>query len=51
MLKKNQVKRKDDLRLIEQMLQRGYMEASGYTWAYPRAAELEDLCRSVMEEK
>ncbi len=50
MLKKNQVKRKEDLRLIEQLLQQGYMEASGYAWAYPKAAELEDLCRSVMEE-
>lgn len=50
MLKKNQVKRKEDLRLIEQFLQKGYMEASGYAWAYPRAAELEALCRSDMEE-
>lgn len=50
MLKKNQVKRKEDLRLIEQLMQKGYMEASGYAWAYPKAAELEDMCRSVLEE-
>lgn len=49
MLKKNQVKRKEDFCLIEQLVRKGYMEASGYAWAYPRAAELEDLCRSIME--
>ena len=48
MLKKNQMKRKEDFRLLEQLKQKGYMEASGYAWAYPRAAELDDLCRSVM---
>lgn len=50
MLKNNQVRRKEDIRLIEQLLQKGYMEASGYDWAYPRAAELEALCQRVMEE-
>lgn len=48
MLKQNQVRRKEDVSLIEQLLQKGYMEASGYAWTYPRAAELEELCQRVM---
>lgn len=47
MLKKNQMRRKEDFRLFEQLIQKGYMEASGYAWAYPRAAELDALCRGV----
>lgn len=35
--------------LLEQLRQRGYMEESGYTWSIPRAAELEETCKSVME--
>ncbi|MGE5404779.1 MAG: response regulator [Candidatus Saccharibacteria bacterium] len=49
MINKNQMKRKEDIRLLEQAAQKGYMEASGYAWAYPRAAELDALYRSVME--
>lgn len=40
MLKKNQLKRKEDFRLLEQLVQKGYMESNGYDWAYPRAAEI-----------
>ncbi len=49
MLKKNHTNRKEDLHLLEQLLQKGYMEASGYAWAYPRAAELDELCRKAMK--
>jgi two-component SAPR family response regulator len=48
LLKKNQLRRKEDFTLLEQLVQKGYMEASGYAWAYPRAAELDALCRSVI---
>lgn len=51
MLKMNRVKRKEDLRLIEQLIQKGYMEASGYNWSYTRAAELEALCRDVINSQ
>lgn len=47
-LKNNQMKRKQDLQLLEQMVQKGYMGASGYNWAYPRAAELDTLCRNAI---
>ncbi len=46
-LKKNNIKSKEDLRLLEQLIQKGYMEGSGYDWAYPRAAELDEMCRRV----
>lgn len=49
LLKKNQLKRKkEDFRLLEQLVQKGYMESSGYGWAYPKAAELDALCRDVI---
>ncbi|KLU66388.1 transcriptional regulatory protein YpdB [Desulfosporosinus acididurans] len=48
MIRENQIKRKEDLHHLEQLMQKGYMEASGYDWAYPRAAELDALCRSVI---
>lgn len=48
---KNRMNRKEDFRLLEQLLQKGYMEGSGYDWAYPKAAELDALCRSVKLKK
>lgn len=48
MIKKNRVKSKEDFRLLEQQVQKGYMEACGYEWAYPRAAELDILCRNAL---
>lgn len=48
-LKNNQLKRSEDFSLVEQLKQRGYMEASGYAWAFPRAAELEDMCGRAIE--
>lgn len=45
---KNQIKGKEDLDLIKQLMQKGYMDANGYEWAYPRAVELDALCRSVI---
>lgn len=47
-IKKNQKKRKEDTRLLEQPVQKGYMEGSGYDWAYPRAAELDEICQRMM---
>lgn len=48
MLKNKQMKSKDDFRLLEQLIQRGYMETSGYAWAYSRAAELDVWCRNIL---
>jgi two-component SAPR family response regulator len=48
MIYKNQMNRKEDIRLLEQLLEKGYMEGSGYAWAYPKAAELEDMCRKIL---
>ncbi|AFM43386.1 response regulator containing CheY-like receiver and SARP domains [Desulfosporosinus acidiphilus SJ4] len=50
MLKNSQLKSNAGLRLLEELVLKGYMEASGYGWAYPRAAELDDLCRKVLAE-
>ena len=47
LLKNNRTKRKEDVRLLEQLMEKGYMEGSGYTWAYPKAAELDALCRET----
>jgi two-component SAPR family response regulator len=49
LIKNNRMKRKEDLLLFEQLNQRGYMEESGYAWAYPRAAELDKMCKRVLD--
>lgn len=45
LVKGMRIKRKEDFRLLEQLKQRGYMEASGYSWTHPRAAELDEMCK------
>jgi two-component system LytT family response regulator len=50
MVRINKIKRKEDFRLLEEFRQRGYMEGSGYEWTFPRAAELDEICKSLMEE-
>lgn len=45
-----QIKRKEDFQFLEQLEQRGYMEASGYAWAQPKAAELDIMCQRVMDD-
>ncbi len=49
MIKGNQITRKEDCTLIEKLSQSGYMEGSGYAWAYPRAAEFDEMCKRVMD--
>lgn len=49
LLKVKQIKRKEDFLLLEQLDQKGYMEENGYEWAYPRAAEIDELCKRRME--
>lgn len=48
LVKNNRLERKEDMNLLEQLVQKGYMETSGYEWAYPKAAELDILCRRSM---
>lgn len=45
----NQINRKEDISLFEQLEQKGYMEEDGYSWAQPKAAELEIACKRVLE--
>lgn len=42
--------RKDDIPLLEQLERRGYLEGSGYVWAYAKAAELEGICKRAIED-
>jgi len=39
---------KEDVQLFEKLVQKGYMEESGYSWAQPKAAELEETCKISM---
>ncbi len=50
MFKKNNFKTKDDYRLLEGFTQKGYMEGSGFEWAYPRAAEIDEMCQRVKND-
>ena len=47
LIRGNHIYRKEDFSLLEQLAQRGYMEESGYAWASPRAAELDEMCQRV----
>ncbi|AFQ43353.1 response regulator [Desulfosporosinus meridiei] len=38
----------EETRLLEQLKQRGYMEGSGYRWAYAKAAELDGICKKLL---
>jgi two-component SAPR family response regulator len=49
MMKGKQMKRKEDFLLLEEFMQKGYMEEDGYSWAQPKAAQLEEMCKRVME--
>jgi len=49
-IKDNSIKRKEAMRLFEQLNQKGYMQENGYAWAYPRAAELDKICKRVMRD-
>jgi len=50
LVKGNKLKRKEDLLLLERLKQNGYLEEDGYAWAYPKAAQLDDMCRRVMDD-
>ena len=50
LIKDNEIKKEEDFHLLEQYEQRGYMEESGYEWAQPKAAELDENFYKVMEE-
>lgn len=50
LVKMDYINRKEDVRLLEQLEQKGYMEESGYTWAYPRAAELDKLYKRILKD-
>lgn len=50
MVKSNRFKRKEDIHLRERLKQSGYLEENGYAWAYPKAAQLDEMCRSVMDD-
>lgn len=46
----DQINRRKDIRLLEQLDQKGYMEGSGYAWAYSKAAELDEICKRMMKD-
>ncbi|MBC8015818.1 MAG: response regulator [Sporomusaceae bacterium] len=48
MIKDKRINRKEDIRLLEELVQNGYMEGNGYSWAQPRAAELDGMCRKLL---
>ena len=48
LIKFNHIKTKEDCSLLEDLSEKGYMEDSGYVWAYPKAAKLNEMCKKVM---
>ena len=50
LIKNNNLKRKEDIVLIEDLLKHGYMETSGYIWAQSKAANLEEKCLELLSQ-
>ncbi|ACL19618.1 response regulator receiver and SARP domain protein [Desulfitobacterium hafniense DCB-2] len=50
LIKGERIMGKEEVRLLEQLEQRGYMEGSGYVWAYAKAAELDGVCKRVLKD-
>ena len=46
-IKEGKIISREDERLIKVFKKKGYMEASGYSWAHPKAAELEESCKNL----
>lgn len=42
-MKSKQITNEEDAQLIEKLKKKGYMEGNGYSWAQPKAAELEEM--------
>lgn len=49
LMKGKQFNRKEDIRLVEDLMNKGYMKGNGHFWAQPKAAELEAMCYGVLE--
>lgn len=49
-LNNKKVDKKDDLRILEQFVHRGYMEESGCLWAQPKAIELMESCKRLVAQ-
>ncbi len=45
----NNIKSKENYLLIKKLSQMGYMEGNGYFWSYSRAAELDEICITSMD--
>jgi len=49
MVKSNCIKGKENLHLVGRLNKLGYMEESGYAWAYPKAVEIDEMCKMVIK--
>lgn len=49
MIRRNYTKRREDILFFGRLKEKGYMEGSGYDWAYPRAAELDSICQNAID--
>ena len=48
LLKKQYINSNEACQLIEQLKQKGYMEDSGYEWAYSRVVEFDEKCQRMI---
>lgn len=49
MINGNHIKKEEDFHILEKLNKLGYMEESGYAWAYPRAVEIEKMWEIVVK--
>jgi two-component SAPR family response regulator len=47
-IKGNKLNRKEDIYLLQQFLQKGYLEEDGYEWAYSKAALLDEMSKKII---
>lgn len=51
LIKSDKMNRRSDTLLVEKVINRGYMEGNGFEWAQPRAAEIDGICRRIIENQ
>lgn len=47
-IKDKQITCEGNVRLLEEFMEKGYMEGNGYSWAQAKAAELEGMCKAAL---
>lgn len=49
LIKENSIEKKEDYYLIKELSEKGYMDENGYSWAYSKAAQLDEISNKLLD--